>query len=78
MVPGLIGLYRNAAVAVPTGLSEFSYATQLLTSPLTHYKVVVVVGFVFFFFLFFLFGRWGGGADKPQMIFLALLPQVYG
>jgi hypothetical protein len=71
MVPGLIGLYRNAAVAVPTGLSEFSYATQLLTSPLTHYKVVV-----FFFFIFF--GRWGGGADKPQMIFLALLPQVYG
>jgi hypothetical protein len=77
MVPGLIGLYRNAAVAVPTGLSEFSYATQLLTSPLTHYKVV---GWFCSFspLLVFLFGRWGGGADKPQMIFLALLPQVYG
>jgi heme/copper-type cytochrome/quinol oxidase subunit 1 len=49
MVPGLIGLYRNAAVAVPTGLSEFSYATQLLTSPLTHYKVVFCFVFVFFF-----------------------------
>jgi hypothetical protein len=57
MVPGLIGLYRNAAVAVPTGLSEFSYATQLLTSPLTHYKVV---------FFFFFLGKMGWGARQAS------------